>query len=309
MAERVLVTGIRGCLGAWTARALLDDGHDVVGYDSGEATHRLALVLGEDAGQIDVVAGDIVDRDALERTLDTSGITRVVHLAALQVPSCRADPALGARVNVAGTANVFEAVKKRLDRIPGVVYASSTAVYGPADPSPAPESGGIEPATHYGVYKLANERAARIFWQDDGVPSLGIRPYIVYGPGRDFGLTSDPTEAMVAAAQGREATIGFGGSAQYDYAPDVGRVFALSCQALGEDAVIGNFPGVPASMEEVVGAIEAAAPGAKIEWTDTKLPFPAQLESRVLDRVLGGVPRTPLAQGVAATVERFRSAA
>ena len=63
------------------------------------------------------VRGDITDLDALERTLDEHAITHVIHLAALQVPFCRADPPLGARVNVVGTVNVFEAAARRADRI------------------------------------------------------------------------------------------------------------------------------------------------------------------------------------------------
>lgn len=307
-AERALVTGVLGCLGAWTARALLADGVDVVGFDLGDAKHRLELALGADVGRIEVVSGDITDLPALERVLDEREITRVVHLAALQVPFCRADPALGAAVNVVGTVNVFEAVKRRRDRIRGVVYASSTAVYGPSDPSPAPESGGAAPGTQYGVFKLANEGTARIYWQDDGVASIGIRPYVVYGPGRDQGLTAGPTLAMAAAARGENFTIGYGGVVQYDYAPDVGAAFARASGALAEGAVIANFPGTAAAMEEVVAAIEAAEPAAKgtIRWDEVRLPFPAELVATTLASVLGALPRTPLAEGVAATVEHFR---
>ena len=60
---------------------------------------------------------DITDLEQVERVLDDDAITHVIHLAALQVPFCRADPPLGARVNVLGTVNVFEAVKRRADRI------------------------------------------------------------------------------------------------------------------------------------------------------------------------------------------------
>ena len=59
------------------------------------------------------VAGDITDLALVERTFDEHGITNVIHLAALQVPFCRANPPLGALVNVVGTVNVFEAVKRR----------------------------------------------------------------------------------------------------------------------------------------------------------------------------------------------------
>ena len=243
LSERVLITGVLGCLGAWAAKAVLEDGDEPVGYDLGDATHRLELILTpEERERLTLVRGDITDLDAFARTLDEHAITRVVHLAALQVPFCRADPALGARVNVVGTVNVFEAVKERLDRIPGVAYASSAAVYGPGDPSPAPESGGTAPATIYGVYKLANEGTARLYEAESGVPSIGIRPYVVYGPGRDQGMTSGPTQAMAAAARGEGFAIGYGGVAQYDYAPAVGRAFVRAASAPA-GAIVANFPG------------------------------------------------------------------
>jgi nucleoside-diphosphate-sugar epimerase len=306
----VLVTGALGCLGAWVVKAAFENGDEPVGYDLGDATHRLELVLStEERERLTLVRGDITDLDALGRTLDEHAITRVVHLAALQVPFCRADPVLGARVNVVGTVNVFEAVKERLERIRGVAYASSTAVYGPGDPSPAPESGGTTPATFYGVTKHANEGTARLYWAESGVPSVGIRPYIVYGPGRDQGMTAGPTLAMEAAARGEGYGILFGGSAQYDYAPAVGRAF-LRASEPPEGALVANYPGVKASMSEVVAAIEAAAPevAGRISHADAALPFPAELEASALERALGRLAAPTLAEGVRETVERFRAA-
>ena len=306
----MLVTGALGCVGAWAVKAILDDGDEPVGYDLGEADHRLRLVLSpEEHARLTLVRGDITDLDALGRALDEYEITRVVHLAALQVPFCRADPVLGARVNVVGTVNVFEAVKARLDRIPGVAYASSAAVYGPDDPSPAPETGGLAPATLYGVYKLANEGTARLYWTESAVPSVGIRPYVVYGPGRDQGMTSGPTLAMEAAARSARFEIGYGGAAQYDYAPDVGRAFVRAASSPA-GAVVANYPGVRAEMSDVVAAIEAAEPASagRITWAaDTSLPFPAQLESGALEEAVGRLAATPLAVGVAETIERFRA--
>lgn len=309
MAERTLVTGALGCVGAWTIKALLDSGEEPVGYDLGGDDARLQLVLAQsERARVTLVQGDITDPDALGRTLDEHGITRVVHLAALQVPFCRADPARGARVNVLGTVVVFEAVKARRDRIPGLAYASSTAVYNASDPSPAPESGGTSPTTLYGTYKLANEGTARVFWADDGVASIGIRPYVVYGPGRDQGLTSGPTLAMGAAAKGEPCEIGYGGTVQYDFAADVGRAFTLAAGAATEGAHVANFPGEAASMEDVVAAIEAAAPVIRgmITFTDERLPFPERLQSGLLERLVGPLSQTPLSEGVSRTVERFR---
>jgi UDP-glucuronate 4-epimerase len=308
--ERVLVTGVLGCLGAWVARAILDDGDEPIGFDPGGDRSRLELVLGRDADRVTVVPGDVTDGEQVAQALDELAVTRVVHLAGLQVPFCRADPVAGTRVNVLGTVNVFEAVKERLDRIPGLAYASSAAVYSLADPSPAPEGGGLAPSTLYGVTKQANEGTARVYWDENEVRSIGIRPYCVYGPARDQGVTSGPSLAMAAAARGEGFHIGFGGSVQYDFAPDVGRAFAAAARRLPDRAAVANFPGVSATTDEVVTAIEAAAPEAAglVTWEDVLLPFPAALEASALDGVLGEgtVPRTTLADGVAATVDHYR---
>jgi UDP-glucuronate 4-epimerase len=310
LAERTLVTGALGCLGAWTLKALLDLGEEPVGFDLGTDDARLRLVLTqEERARVTLVSGDITDATAVGAALDEHEITNVVHLAALQVPFVRADPERGARVNVHGTVVVLEAVKKRLNRIRGLAYASSTAVYNASDHSPAPESGGTEPSTLYGVFKLANEGTARVYWHEDDVASIGIRPYVVYGPGRDQGLTSGPSLAMEAAAHGDGFTIAYGGTAQYDYAPDVGRAFALAARAATDGAHVANFPGVPSTMQEVVDAMESAAPAVagKVFWEEGQLPFPESLEGRQLERLIGPIKLTPLADGVRATIEHFRT--
>jgi UDP-glucuronate 4-epimerase len=204
---------------------------------------------------------------------------------------------------------MFEAIKAREGLIPGLAYASSAAVYGASDRSPAPESGGTAPATLYGVYKLANEGTARVFLEDEGIASIGIRPYVVYGPGRDQGMTSGPTLAMEAASRGEGFTIGYGGTAQYDYAPDVGEAFARASRAATDGAYVANFPGVVATMDEMVAAIEAAAPevAGKITASEERLPFPETLEATRLERLVGELPHTSLADGVSQTIEHFRT--
>jgi len=308
LAERILVTGALGCLGAWVARCVLDDGDAVVGYDLGDDRGRLELVLGADESRVELVRGDITELATLERALDEHEITRVIHLAALQVPFGRANPPLGMHVNVAGTVNVFDAVSRRLDRIPNVAYASSTAVYNPDDPSPAPESGGTRPGTLYGVSKLADEGMARVYHAELGVPSIGLRPYVVYGPGRDQGMTSGPTVAMLAAARGEACHSGYSGTAQYDFAPDVARALVLAAHSRTEAASVYNVPGAIAAMAELVETIKAVVPGAEITFDGDPLPFPPVLEAAGFDRDVGPFPRTPLAEGVALTIAHFRHA-
>src|SRR3954452_18302475 len=222
MTERFLVTGSSGCIGAWVVAQLTREQTPVVALDASDDDHRLRLLLDDDelAG-LTRVRGDITDLDALERAYDEHEINRVVHLAALQVPFCRADPPLGARVNVVGTVNVLEAAARRADRMGPVVYASSVAAYDALeDDGAAPAMQGV-PSTLYGVYKRANEGTATVYATERGLPSVGLRPHTVYGPGRDQGLTSAPTTAMLAAAAGRPYRLPFGGAYQLQYAPDV----------------------------------------------------------------------------------------
>jgi nucleoside-diphosphate-sugar epimerase len=294
-AERFLVTGALGCIGAWTATLLVREGVPVTAFDLGENYSRLRLIAQpEEVEQITFVRSDITDLDAVERTLAEHEITNVIHLAALQVPFCRADPPLGARVNVVGTVNVFEAVKRR-GLTTTVAYASSAAVYD--------ERGELSPRTLYGVYKLANEETARVYQQDDGVASIGLRPFCVYGPGRDQGVTSTPTAAMLSAARGEAYRISFGGRTQFHYAPDVAAAFIKASRTQSEGAKLYELGGPSVHMSELVRAIEEAAPDAAgtITFDDTPLPFPERLPGEEFD-----LQQTPLHDGVRETIDRFR---
>jgi len=108
--ERFFVTGALGCLGAWTVHNLIRENVDVTVYDLGNSTHRLELLMEpEEIARVHFVKDDITDSEAVARAVSESGANRIIHLAALQVPFCKANPALGAAVNVVGTVNVFEA--------------------------------------------------------------------------------------------------------------------------------------------------------------------------------------------------------
>jgi nucleoside-diphosphate-sugar epimerase len=246
----------------------------------------------------------VTDLDAVGRALDEHGITRVIHLAAMLLPLAKADPPRGAHVNVVGTVNVFEAVKRRRHRVRGLSYASSAAVYS-GTAARVSEDAPANPATHYGIHKLANEGTAHVYWADDGVRSVGLRPHVVYGPGRDHGLTAEPTIAMAAAARGEQYRIAFGGRVQLHYAPDAARAFIDAARRSEEGgALVANLGGPATHMSEVVAAIEAAAPEAagSITFDDAPLPFPEECEGRAHP-----APVTPLADAVRETIELFRA--
>jgi UDP-glucuronate 4-epimerase len=296
-----LVTGALGAIGAWTVRSLLDRGQDVVTFDLGGSDHRLRLAVSDDelAG-LHRVDGDGTDLAALERVLDEHDVAGVIHLAALQVPFVRNDPVAGAQVNVTGTVNVLEAVRRRGDGMRPVVYASSIAAL--------PVEGQEYPGTLYGVFKLANEGTARRYFEDYGVSSVGLRPHTVYGPGRDQGLTSAPTAAMVAAAEGREFEIPFGGALQFQYSADAGEAFVRASEAGAQGASVHNLDGPVVSVDDVIAAIEQAAPEAagRITASGDPLPFPPSVDSTSFTELVGGPTSRPFAEGVAAAIAAFR---
>jgi UDP-glucuronate 4-epimerase len=313
MSDRFLLTGALGCIGAWAARNLVREGIPPVIFDLASDPRRLKLIMTpEELAQITFVTGDITDLDAIERTLDEYGITHVIHLAALQVPFCKANPPLGARVNVVGTVNMFEAIARRRDRIDRVIYASSVAVYDATDaaePRSVIQHGQSgHPGNLYGVYKQANEGTARIYWQDNRVSSIGLRPYTVFGPGRDQGMTSLPTKAMFAAAVGAPYHIPFGGRGDFQYADDVAKAFIASARAPFEGTEIFNLRGSVVQMSEVVAAIEAAVPGAAgtITFDEKPLALPEEFDASAYERSIGAMPYTTLKQAVAETIEIFR---
>ena len=134
--ERFLVTGALGCIGAWILRTLLREGIPAAGFDLGTNTGRLQVFLEPDElARIGArLRAEVTGLAAVERALDDHGSTHVIHLAAMLIPLAKADPPRGAHVNVVGTVNVLEAVRRR-ERVRGLSYASSAAVYGPDAPA------------------------------------------------------------------------------------------------------------------------------------------------------------------------------
>jgi nucleoside-diphosphate-sugar epimerase len=303
MSERFLVTGAYGCIGAWVLRLLVDEGVEVVAADASTDDHRVTALLDEsERSRVRFVQTDISRPEEVEALFELRP-TNVIHLAALQVPFCRADPVRGAQVNVVGTVAMFAAAMQARLRTP-LVYASSAAAFAAADAGLDPSG---HPDTHYGVYKLANEETARVFAAENGVASIGLRPYVVYGPGRDQGLTSAPTLAMRAAAQGEPFTIGYSGVTQLQYGADAAAAFIAATRATYEDATVVNLPGVAASVDEIVEEIARIVSDAAIEVDGPPLPFPPELDTSAFAQLVGDLPVTPLADGVAATIEHFRT--
>jgi UDP-glucose 4-epimerase len=308
-----LVTGAHGFIGAWVVKRLLAEEARVIIFDKSADPHRLRLIMDdEEISRPVVVEGDIVDGDLLREIVEKNQVTQIIHLAGLQLPTCRANPRLGAMVNVVGTINIFEAAKNSGGRVKRVVYASSAAVFGAPltdidEGWAASESDAGGMGTHYGAFKRCNEDNARVYFIDNGISSVGLRPLTVYGVGRDTGMTSDPTKAMKAAVAGRPFHIKFGGKTDFLYVADCADAFIRAATSELEGAHVFNLHGETVHMADVVIEIEKVIPASKgaMTFNETPIAMPSTLDDSAIIKALGGVPHTPLAEGVRETIERF----
>jgi len=308
---RVLITGGYGFIGAWIIRNLLARGDDVCVYDLKEDPRRLRLILPEaEVARVKFLPGDVCDLPALTAALQQNAITHIIHLAGLQVPTCRVDPMLGARVNVLGTLSVFEAAKTLGMQIERIVYASSAAVFGGPEKYPAGPHGDdapLIPGTHYGVFKVCNEGNARIYFQDFGISSVGLRPWTVYGVGRDLGMTSEPTKAIKAALLGRPYAINFGGITDFQYVDDVAMVFVNSLVRPYQGAKSYNLRGAVVTLKEFHETLAKVLPEAKelVTTGTTQIAIAYDLNDAALEKDLGPMPKTSLEDGIRETLTIF----
>ena len=309
--ESFLVTGAMGCIGAWVVRQLVQEGVATAVFDLATDPKRMRLLLSEEEiERVRFIQGDVTDLGAVQTAVTQTGATHVIHLAGLQVPFCRANPSLGAAVNVVGTVNIFQAVREAGAQVRGLSYASSLAALGPDsyyDERPIADDVRLRPDTLYGVYKMTNEHTARLYWQDWSVGSVGLRPYIVYGVARDQGLTSDIAKAILAVAARRPYHIKFGGTVALQYTADVAAMFIAAARAGYQGATACNLRNDVVRVAEFVDTLKTIRPGAQVTYkADTLLPFPADLDDSGLRAILGEVPHTRLATAIQETLAHFQ---
>src|ERR1035438_373070 len=309
--RRFLVTGAKGFIGSWIVKELVDRGDQPFIFDIDTESSRLAALLTpEQMLSIQLVQGDITQFKDLDKAVVDNGITHVLHLAGIQVPFCAADPIRGAMINVVGTLNVFEAAKRRRDLVQSIVYASSAAVFGPEEVyggGTVPEGAPLLPGTHYGVYKQCNEGNARVYFQNDGLSSVGLRPGTVYGVGRDKGMTSGPTKAIKATVIGQPYTIRFTGGMDMEYVRDTARIFIRCAEAGLTGAKTYSLRGNVMRVDEFLTVLGQILPLSQtlIKAEGNQLPVSYDIDDSLLQNDLAGVHKTPLEEGIRETAAIF----
>jgi nucleoside-diphosphate-sugar epimerase len=257
----VLNVGGTGFIGAALTEALIASGEEVVCFD-----RRPGSVPAEAT----VVQGDVTDYDALASTFATHDPDAVAHLAYVLTAETESNPHDATRVNTVGTDNVFRAaVEHGVDR---VVYASSIAAMGSHAEygTPVTESMPVPAALSqfprmslYGAAKQFNEFQAREYERRDGLETVGIRPTVVFGPGRVRGRSTWASDFVTGPATGTDGHIACrpGQRLNMVYRDDVARLFHTATIADSVDHPIYLSGGHTVTARDLADRVESIVGG------------------------------------------------
>jgi nucleoside-diphosphate-sugar epimerase len=165
------------------------------------------------------------------------------------------------------------------------------------------------PVTLYGVFKVTNEECARIYWQEEEIRSVGLRPPVAYGVGRDRGLTAGAPLAIKAAMLGESYNIGFGGAANMEYAEDVANAFVACAPKAPDGAPSYNMRGEILEVADMIAVIEEIFPSSKGKLTCARQRnrMANDVSDAGLQALIGPLHPLGFKEGVLRTAHLFRT--
>ena len=289
----ILVTGSEGFIGRALVGSLLAEGRTVVALDLATCGDRVEHA---GSGKLIPVQASIADFDVLMAAARDTGVQAIVNLAALIIPACRENPVLGAEVNIIGHINVFE-VARQLG-IQRLVYTSTIAAL------PRPPHG--SPVNLYGVYKRCCEEIAKVYHIDYGMGSIGLRPNVVYGPGREIGETAFASQAISAVVRGESYVMPFCGAMCFQHVDEVVDVITRCLARAPTEPLVSDITTEVRSVDDLIAAIRLAVPSADLVGSDRMRSAPKGLDDRPLRALLGAWPSISLEEGARRTVAALR---
>jgi CDP-glucose 4,6-dehydratase len=313
-----LVTGGRGFAGAWLAKAILEQGGEIVCFDRAplpDARPSTLELLGI-AGEVRDVEGDLRDADAVREAISANGVDTVFHLGAqVLVHTAAASPEATFDSNVRGSWTVLEACREK--GVERVVVASSDKAYGAHDQLPYREDFALRPTAPYEASKAAADLIARSYWPSYGLPVAVTRFANLYGGG-DTNWSRLVPEAVVAAVDGRAPVLRSDGSPERDflYVEDAARAYLAIAAALDREEVRGEAfnagGGSPYSVGDVVRTItRLAGTGVEPDIQGTGNPD-GEIDRQYVDptklqELTGWSPAVTLEEGLGRTIEWYRA--
>jgi len=312
-----LVTGARGFVGGWLAKALLERGETVVSLDRKRTSERPSVIgmigIEDDLIQVE---GDLVNGELMTRLLAEHGVDTVFHLAAeVIVATVQASPVQGFESNIRGTWTLLEAC--RAHGVQRLVVASSDKAYGAHKELPYREDFALQPTAPYEVSKAATDLIARSYWPSFGLPVAVTRFANIYGGG-DLNFSRLIPEAVSAAIDGRRPVLRSDGSPERDYlfVEDAADAYLALADNLHRDEVRGEaFNAGGGRSYPVLEVIETIArladSGIEPDVRGTGNPK-GEIDRQYVDptkirEVCGWEPAVGLEEGLAQTLEWYRA--
>src|SRR5687768_3539881 len=254
----IVVTGGAGLIGSTTIDALLNGyspGRIVIFDNLSRGTHNNVAAALRDR-RVSFVEGDIRDRAAVERAVQ--GADAVIHMAALRITACAAEPREAFEVMCTGTFNLVEAAQRAGVR--KIVAASTASVYGLADEFPTTEAHHpYNNRTWYGAAKVMLEGLLRSFNDMHGLPYVAFRYFNVYGPRMD--IHGKYTEVLIRWMERLEAgepplVLGDGRQTMdFIYVEDIARANVLGLASDVSDEVFNVASGTETSLNDLAAAL------------------------------------------------------
>ena len=309
MPKTYLVTGGAGFIGSHLVDALLAEGHRAIVLDNFVSGHRSNLARAEG---LTVIEGDVGEIGRLAQEIGE--LHGIIHLAALiSGYDSLAAPDDYVDVNVEGLLRVIEFASTR--RVPRIVFASSSTVYGNQEGIGLTESTPPQPLTVYALTKLAGEHLLRLYSAMHGFTHCSLRLFNVYGPRQapDHPYANVTCKFSHAAANGLPVKLYGDGrqSRDFVYVADVVRAF-LAVLERSDQQMYNVGTGETARINDLIGELGGIA-GRALE-VEQCAPWPNDIRSIRADTSrfeteFGFRPQVPLSEGLRQTVEFFREEA
>ena len=268
----VMVTGGTGFIGNRIVRKLVERGLDVVCFDLAPPRPNLDPYL----DRIKFYRGDITQMPHLLEAINTHGVDRIIHMAALLPPDTEDRPHFGMLINIQGTNNVFEAA--RWAGINRVVYASSIAAFGVQETfgdRPVNEDDLTAPINVYGMTKAANDFAAQKYTSLYGLDLRGVRICTVFGHGRVTGMTGIIGGLLMSyPAVGRSISMPFHQDepSPMIHAEDAAEIFVRVALAGALNHTVYISGGHLATIKDMADLVKSFIPDAQISTGDQAVP-------------------------------------
>ena len=311
-----LVTGAAGFIGShlvedlvragWTVRAL-------VRYSSTGFRGMLDRLDAQVLGSVEVMYGDIRDSGQMDALI--RGCDAVFHLAALiGIPYSYSAPRSYVEVNVSGTQNVLDAVRR--NAIGRVVMASTSEVYGSAMYTPIDESHPLHPQSPYAASKVGADQLGLSYQRSFGTPVALVRPFNTFGPRQSYRAVI-PTIIGQALSRddGRIELGALSPRRDFVYVADTARGFRLAADS---DAAVGQVVNLASGQSISVGDLAARVldltdkPDTCVESKQERVRPPDSEVDELLgdatraEELLGWRPEVTLDEGLRLAIEDFR---